>query len=286
MPNPSDLAVLTVETDAVQAEELAARLEARWGRSSVILQRPHANRAWIELYFEKDLEAFLAAHAVRNWPGVNAAQPRVCKKRDWQSFWKDHFNIRDIGARLRIQPIWETRAACPRGRIRVWLDPGLSFGTGEHFTTRFCLEQLDRLLAAKRYTSALDVGTGSGLLAIAAAKLGIPRIAAFDYDANAVAQARANARRNRVADRIRFSVRDFTTDGMPKGRFDIVCANVYSRLLIDAAPALARATRRHIVMSGIREPELDSVAETYHALGLRETVRDGDGEWSGLVFSI
>ncbi len=299
MPNATDLAVLTVETDAARAEELAARLEARWGRPAVILQRPHANRAWIELYFERDLEAFLAAHAVRNWPGVNAAQPRVCKKRDWQSFWKDHFKIRDVGARLRIQPIWETRAALPRGRVRVWLDPGLSFGTGEHFTTRFCLEQLDRLLGSRaaphrsstrrpgtgRPTSMLDVGTGSGLLAIAAAKLGIPRVAAFDYDANAVAQARANARRNRVADRIRFSVRDFTTDGLPKGRFDIVCANVYSRLLIDAAPALARATRRYIVMSGIREPELDAVAETYHALGLRETARDGDGEWSGLLFS-
>lgn len=285
MSASAELAVLTVETDAARAEQLAAQLESRWNRSAVILQRPHANRAWIELYFEKDLEAFLAAHAVRNWPGVHAAQPRVCKKRDWQSFWKDHFHIRDIGRRLRIQPIWEKRAVVPRGRVRIWLDPGLSFGTGEHFTTRFCLEQLDRLLPATRFSSALDVGTGSGLLAIAAAKLGIPRVAAFDYDASAVAQARANARRNRVADRIRFSVRDFTTDGLPAGRFDIVCANVYSRLLIDAAPALARTTRAHLVMSGIREPELDAVAETYHALGLRETVRDGDGEWSGLVFS-
>ncbi len=279
------LAVLTVETDASRAEALAAQLEARWQRPSVIVQRPLAERAWIELYFDRDIEAFLAAVAVRNWPGVRAAQPRVCRKRDWQSFWKDHFKIRDIGQRLRIQPIWEKRAVPPNGRARIWLDPGLSFGTGEHFTTRFCLEQLDRLCRVARIRSMLDVGTGSGILAIAAARLGVSRVCAFDYDPQAVAQARANARRNRVGARVRINARDLAASGLPKGRFDLVCANVYSRLLIEAAPALARAARAHVAMSGIREPELDGVAEAFLALGMRETVRDGDGEWGGLVFS-
>jgi ribosomal protein L11 methyltransferase len=291
MPKPRDTsgvasaAVLTIETNARRAEALAARLEARWQHPPVIVQRPFADRAWIDLYFDRDIEAFLAAVAIRNWPGVRAAQPRVCRQRDWQSFWRDHFKIRDVGRRLRIQPVWEKRAALPKGRKRIWLDPGLSFGTGEHFTTRFCLEQIDRLSAGGRARSVLDVGTGSGILAIAAARLGVPRVVAIDYDPQAVAQARANARLNRIGTRVRFAVRDFAAKGLPKGRFDLVCANVYSRLLTDAAPALARAARAHVVLSGIREAELDGVADAYLALGMRETVRDGDGEWGGLVFS-
>jgi ribosomal protein L11 methyltransferase len=279
-----DTAVLTVETDAAHADALAAALEERWKRPVVQIQRPNADRVWIEVYFDKDLEALLAAHAVRRWKGVHAAQPRVCRGRDWLAFWKLHFRARDIGRRLRIRPVWEKGGAAPRGRKTLWLDPGLSFGTGEHFTTRFCLEQLDRLCGPGVKTM-LDVGTGSGILAIAAARLGVKRIAAFDHDAQALEQARENVRRNRASAAIRLSVRDMEKDGLPRGPFDVVTANVYSRLLIEAAPALARATRRHLVLSGIREFELDSVAEAFMAQGGQEVARDGDGEWGGLVFS-
>ncbi|HMP77045.1 MAG TPA: 50S ribosomal protein L11 methyltransferase [Kiritimatiellia bacterium] len=282
---PADIAVLTVETDAAGADALAERLEARWQRPTVQLQRPNSNCAWIELYFDRDIEALLAAHAIRDWPGVHAAQPRVCRGRDWMSFWKHHFTIRDVGKRLRIQPIWEKARAAPPGRKRIWLDPGLSFGTGEHFTTRFCLEQLDRLRDRRPFASVLDVGTGSGILAIAAARLGAKRVLAFDHDAQALEQARANVRRNNVSRTVRLAVRDFVANGLPKGRFDVVCANVYSRLLIDAAPALAGACRGHLLLSGIRELELDGVADAFIAQGGREIVRDGDGEWGGLVFS-
>ncbi|MCO5061047.1 MAG: 50S ribosomal protein L11 methyltransferase [Kiritimatiellae bacterium] len=277
-------AILTVETDADKADALAEALEARWNRTAIQIQRPNASRTWIELYFEKDIEALLAAHAVRHWPDVLAAQPRVCRGRDWLSFWKHHFKSRPIGQRLCIRPVWEKNRAPIKRRKTIWLDPGLSFGTGEHFTTRFCLEQLDRLCGARKINSLLDVGTGSGILAIAAAKLGVPRILAFDHDAQALEQALANIRRNRVTPQIRTDVRDLERDAFPKGRFDVVCANVYSRLLIEAAPALANATRHHVVLSGIREAELDSVADAFAAQGGQETVRDGDGEWGGLVF--
>jgi ribosomal protein L11 methyltransferase len=279
------LAVLTIETDLRHADALAARLEARWQRPPVIVQRPFSNRSWIDLYFDSDIQAFLAAVAIRHWPEVRAAQPRVCKKRNWQSFWKDHFKVRDVGRCLRIEPAWERPVGIPKGRKRIRLDPGLSFGTGEHFTTRFCLEQLERLCAIHRTRSMLDVGTGSGILAIAAARLGVARVVAIDYDPQAIAQARANARLNRITARIRFYLRDCATMGLPRGRFELVCANVHSRLLIDAAPALARAARAYIVLSGIRETELDSVAHAYLTLGMRETVRDGDGEWGGMVMS-
>lgn len=279
----TDLAVLTVETSADSADTLAAALEERWNRTAVQIQRPNSNQMWIEIYFERDLEALLAAHAVRNWPRVIAAQPRVCRGRDWQSFWKHHFKSRPIGQRLCIRPVWEKSRAPAKGRKTIWLDPGLSFGTGEHFTTRFCLEQLDRICGANAVRTMLDVGTGSGILAIAAARLGVPRITAFDHDALALEQARANIRLNRASRNIATSVLDMERDAFPKGRFDVVCANVYSRLLIEAASALAGATRRWLLLSGIREFELDSVADAFIALGGQEVVRDGDGEWGGLV---
>lgn len=281
----TNLAVLTVETADDLADALAARLEERWNRTAVQLQRPNANRVWIELYFEKDAEALQAAHTVRLWPGVLAAQPRVCRGRDWHSFWKHHFHPRDIGARLQIRPIWKPLCGAARTRKIIWLDPGLSFGTGEHFTTRFCLEQIDKLCATERPRTMLDVGTGSGILAIAAAKLGVKSIAAFDHDPQAIEQARINVRRNRAGAAVRLSVRDMVADGLPKGRFDIVCANVYSRLLIESAPGLARAARHRLLLSGIREQELDSVADAFLAEGGREIARDGDGEWGGLVLA-
>ncbi len=281
----ANLAVLTVEAREDGADALAARLETRWGRAAVQIQRPGSTRVWIELYFARADEALRAAQAALHWPGVLAARPRTCRARDWQAFWRRHFHTRDIGARLQIRPVWARTPPGARKRKIIRLDPGLSFGTGEHFTTRFCLEQLDKLCAARRPRSVLDVGTGSGILAIAAAKLGAASVLAFDHDAQALEQARQNVRRNRAARAVRLAVRDLAADGFPKGRFDIVCANVYSRLLIEAAPGLARATRRHLVVSGIREHELDGVADAFIPGGAREVVQDGDGEWGGLVLS-
>lgn len=279
------LAAVTVVADASEAEDIAVRVEKRWNCTTAVIQRPGGRRAWVEMYFERDIDAFLAAIALRDQPGVIAAQPRRFEARDWVNFWKGRFRTLDVGARLRIQPVWEKRRPVPRGRVRIWLDPGLSFGTGEHFTTRFCLEQIDRLVGEGICRSVLDVGTGSGILAIAAVKLGAPAVAAFDCDPQAIRHARANARLNRVENRVRFSVRDLTQSGPPKRRFDLVCANVYSRLLTGHAADLANGARRFLVLSGIREAEADAVANVYAALGMDEVARDGDGEWAGLVFS-
>lgn len=279
------LAAVTVVAVASEADNIAGWVERRWNCTTAVIQRPGGRQAWVEIYFERDIEAFLAAVALRDQPGVIAAQPRRFEQRDWVNFWKGRFRTLDVGARLRIQPVWEKRRPVPRGRIRIWLDPGLSFGTGEHFTTRFCLEQIDRLVGEGICRSVLDVGTGSGILAMAAVKLGARPVSAFDCDPQAIRHARANARLNRIESRVRFSVRDLTRSGPPKRRFDLVCANVYSRLLTGHAADLANVARRFLVLSGIREAEVDTVANAYAALGMDEIVRDGDGEWTGLVFS-
>ena len=274
--------MLTLETTVARADALAAEVEARLHRPVVQLQRPDADQVWLEIYFDQEVEALLAQRALARQPGVVGSGLRGCAARDWQSFWKHHFHAHNVGQR-RIVPVWESRTDRAAGRVRLLLDPGLSFGTCEHFTTRFCLESLDRLCRPpRRPASMLDVGTGSGILALAAVKLGVRRVVAYDNDAQALVHAKANLRRNGVLAKVKVGVHDVLQDPKP-GRFDVVCANIYGRILMEAAPALARCVGRYLILSGLREHELDGVAEAYQSLGGHEVARDGDGQWGGLV---
>lgn len=283
MKTPAEHHVVAIRTPRAMADALETALADRFGAPVVQLQKPADRWVWLEVYFSAAALARRAMRALSQIPEVGTAAPRVARVEDWQRSWRKHFKKQPIGDNLLICPVWEKPGAAGRGRKIVWIDPGVSFGTGDHFTTRFCLEALSRLVPATRPASVLDAGTGSAILAIAAAKLGCRQVTAFDHDPQAVEQARANARRNRVAPHIRFSRLDLN-EGMPRGAFDLVVANIYSGLLITHAAGLARLTRRHLAVSGIRERELDLVADAYMRQGLREVMRDGDGEWGGLLF--
>ena len=145
--------------------------------------------------------------------------PRV----DWAESWKRHFQPIEIGDRLLIKPSWSKRRA-RKNQAVVVLDPGLSFGTGQHPTTEFCLSELVRCGKKKAARSFLDIGTGSGILAITAAKLGYSPVHAFDFDPEAVRTARSNASANGVQNQVRISRADVDkTAGFtrPKVRFDL-----------------------------------------------------------------
>ena len=191
------------------AETFCEWIRLNWGLEPVTLERPQGATSVVVVYFET--EALAKAHK-RMLPakfGISTARITPCREEQWLTFWRHHFHIQDIGRRLRTVPVWETPP--DRRRINLWIDPGLSFGTGEHFTTRFCLEQLERACLELKPRSMLDAGTGSGILAIAAARLGVPRVAAFDHDPVCVAKSRENARLNRLGkDRIRFYQADVT----------------------------------------------------------------------------
>lgn len=279
------LAVLGVEVPADQAEALADWIREQWQREPVELHKPGRDQAWLDVYFDHEVEAMLAARALAGHPAVRHAAVRLCAPRDWQSFWKHHFKTHAIGERLLIVPEWEREqvAASDRHKILIW--PGLSFGTGNHFTTAFCLETLDTLCRDAAPASLLDVGTGSGILAIAAARLGVARIEAFDFDEVAICQAVENLKLNGVADRIRLWVGDILRDPLT-ARYDVVCANLFGLLLIEAAEKIVRAATRHVVLSGIREVEVDAVADAFLAQGAEEIIRDGDGEWCGLLLRV
>ena len=265
------------------AEAFCDWVREQWAREPVTLEAPRGTRAVVEIYFDTPEEAEARRRRLPGHVALSGARAMACHEAQWTTFWRHHFHTRDIGRKLRIVPVWEK--APDRRRINLKIDPGLSFGTGGHFTTRFCLEELESVCAERRPRSLLDAGTGSGILAIAAARLGVQGIEAFDHDPVCVAMSRKNAALNRLPrGRIRFYAGDVLAEGWCRRPADVVCANILTGVLIEAAAGLWAATRKRLIATGIRESEGDSVAEAFVRLGAREIRRDGDGEWCGLVF--
>jgi ribosomal protein L11 methyltransferase len=275
--------ILTLELECRRAEPLADWMRARWRWEPILIERPGSSRSWLEIYLPSREQAELAALVLRRRPGVRAADVRTVAPRRWRDAWKHHFPPMAVGRRLYICPAHAGKQTAPPGRRMVLINPGLSFGTGRHFTTRFCLEMLDRVCARRRPRAVLDVGTGSGILALAAARLGARRVLGVDHDPQVIRRARANRRLNRMGRAVVFRQADILADSLA-GPYELVLANLNFAVLSDAAPILLRLTAGWLALSGLRDDELDTVADRLVALGAREVVRDGDGEWGGLLF--
>jgi ribosomal protein L11 methyltransferase len=203
------------------------------------------------------------------------------RKEDWAESWKLHFKPLVIGSALLLKPSWRRRL--PRkGQAVVVLDPGLSFGTGQHPTTAFCLRQLVSRRRPGRSQSCLDIGTGSGFLAIAAAKLGYTPVDAIDFDAEAVCTARANARRNGVEGKIGFRRQDLTK--LPRRsaqQYSLICANLVSSLLVAERERILTRLRAEgvLVIAGILEKEFAQVQRSFETAGLRLVASRTQNEW-------
>ncbi len=253
-------------------------------KEPIEMSQPLSDESQIEIYFDSLLEAQIAQKALPTELNILAADAKEYLEQDWTTFWQHHFKITELGQNLRIVPEWET--APDDGKINIIINPGLSFGTGGHFTTKFCLEALEESVRALNPQTMIDAGTGSGILSIAAIKLGIPDVVAFDYDSVCVTQCEENAARNGVEGKIHFFQADVFEPGWNSKPADIVCANILTSVLLEAAPLIKRATKKRMLLSGIREIEADAVAETFIQLGCREVSRDGDGKWCGLVIDV
>jgi ribosomal protein L11 methyltransferase len=213
---------------------------------------------------------------------------RRIQRENWANSWKKHFHPIEIGGSLLIKPSWSRRRAKP-GQATVVLDPGLSFGTGQHATTRFCLEQLSDWRASGEPQSFLDIGTGSGILAIAAAKLGYRPVHAFDFDPEAVRVARENAELNGVVREVRPVRRDLAKLSLPAGRtYDIVCSNlIYDLLLAESRRIGARVgPAGRLVLSGILVSQFDSVVSAYQDAGFHLLKAVAGGEWKSGLFGM
>lgn len=222
--------------------------------------------------------------------GIDIVPARIQVKkvpaRDWSESWKRHFKPLDLGPRLLVKPTWSRRVP-KKTQALVVLDPGLSFGTGQHATTRFCLEQLVALRDPQSAQSMLDVGTGSGILAIAAVKLGYQPVNAFDFDADCVRVANENTELNGVAAVLIVTHDDITqVPKKPKQRYSVVCANLICDLLIaERDRLLARVTPGgSLVLAGILETQFTLVRKTFEAAGWKLVAATTDKEWRSGTF--
>ena len=211
---------------------------------------------------------------------------RKIHSRDWAESWKRHFPPLEIGRHLLVKPSWSRRRAQP-GQAEIVLDPGLSFGTGQHPTTLFCLRQLAAHRNAGVAPSFLDLGTGSGILAIAAVKLGYRPVRGLDFDPASIRIARANARTNGVRSRANLRVADIRRLPIDsKLQYDVVCANLTADLLKSECARIAARVKPAgvLVLAGILAKELAEVARAYARAGFKMVTTRIDKEWQGAAF--
>ena len=199
---------------------------------------------------------------------------------DWKLAYRRHFRVEEIGRRLVTVPSWEKIPES--GRIPIVLDPGMAFGTGKHETTRACLEYIDELADEFAGGSFLDMGCGSGILSIAAAKLGFGRVSGFDVDPEAVRASRENAQVNSVdVEYSRFALGRPRAEGDERFEgFDLVAANILGPLLIRFAGEIAPYVGRKIIISGILTELYPDVLAAFAALGFEEQSSRTIGEWT------
>jgi ribosomal protein L11 methyltransferase len=277
------------------AEEAAATLLFDLGSTGIVTFEDSADFLRLGAYFDgatnvedlrPALEAGFERMGLRNALGELSIS--AVPDQDWMQKWKEGFEAVEVGDRLVIAPSWKLPLDSA-GRVVIQIDPGMAFGTGTHETTRLCLEAIEHHW---RGGSLLDVGTGTGILAIAAALLApesLPgsgpdfRLVAIDVDPQAVEVARENTAINNVSDRIELyegQPREFAGAG-----FDVVVANLTAEVIVDLMNDLAAclAPRGLMILSGILSELAANVERALVASGFAVTERHAAGEWSALV---
>ena len=254
----------------------------------------------LRIYFPDPADAPAAIAAIKAAAAIVgvqvACETRSLPDEDWKFSYRRHFKTDLVSPRLAIVPEWEKDAwitASPDADApkAVFLDPGLAFGTGQHATTRACLVYTDRLAAENPCRSYLDVGCGSGILALAACRVGFREVAGFDIDPDAVAAANENAARNGLG--IAFVRGDLcnlsTLPGVARTgdrQFDVVVANVLGPVLVRFAKEIAALVvpGGELILSGILDEIYHEVRDAYAARGFVEQDSILDGEWRTGLF--
>ncbi len=228
-----------------------------------------AGRGRAIAHFDERSDAAEAARTLGTEPPVEIAA------QDWSVAWRAHHRTMKVGPRSWVVPPWEEK---PLGVV-VTIDPGMAFGTGSHATTSLCLEACDELLSARPGADLLDVGTGSGIIALLAVKLGAGRVVGTENDLVALQAARAGAALNGIApDRIEWLLRD---PAEVPGRFGIVIANILLNTLEELAEPIAAKLLPggRLVLSGLLAAQGDAAERAYVAQGLRPIARRERDGW-------
>lgn len=220
----------------------------------------------------------LAGHSLDK--GQGTIRWREVREAEWADAWKQYFHTSRIGEHFVIKPSWEEYAPQP-GDIVLDLDPGMAFGTGTHGTTILCLECLEGIV--KPGMAVFDIGAGSGILSIAAAKMGAASVKAVEYDVMASETARRNVAANGVSDIVEVATGNLM-DGL-EGQADIIVANLIAELILKMAPAVPERLKPGgcLVASGIIKDRLADVTDALAKQGLVLSKVEEAGEWAALV---
>lgn len=238
---------------------------------------PHDSRLE-QRYSRIDVAVRLVAHV----GDISDLNVRVIKEEEWEKAWKEHFHVLHIGKRTVIVPTWRTYEPEDTDVV-INLDPGMAFGTGHHPTTRMCLELLEEHVTPG--VRVLDLGCGSGILSIAAAKLGASSAFGLEIDPIAATAAERNVTENGVVDTVTTEEATLPHPKVIAGMYDLVIANISSKVIIDLAEYIVTALVRGgtIILSGILEEQQAGVLDRLSELGV--TVKDTmtDTDWVALV---
>jgi ribosomal protein L11 methyltransferase len=254
------------------------------------------NNVMLKAYIKKD--AFVQTHLteIKNYltslsslTGNNGYELLIDEiaDEDWNALWKSFFQPIKVTKRIVVKPSWKTYWQQEGNEIVIELDPGMAFGTGTHQSTRLCLQAIEEIadkLANKCQCSLLDVGTGSGILAIAAVLLGITKVVGIDIDYQAVEYAKKNAEMNNVSDKLIFTaVPLHKTDGA----FSMIVANILPQTLIDLKADLLShlAPSGYLILSGILNEKAREVINVF-TKDLSFVKESKEDEWSCLIFKL
>jgi ribosomal protein L11 methyltransferase len=272
---------LTLEVPEPEAERVEALLWDAGATGLEIRDReappmpgvrgPSPGEAIVVAWFEEREPAEAALADVRAWvPDARGAFGEA-PDTDWSMAWRSQIRSTRVG-RLWVGPPWET---APEGTVSLVIEPKMAFGTGDHPTTALCLAAVDAFCAAHPGGSVLDVGTGTGVLALMARKLGAARVVGVDNDPMSVTLARENAALNGIAG---VELSGATLDAID-GRFDLVVANILANTLVELAPALVAHTRGRLVLAGVLIHQEDEVREAFERAGAASDGGDRSGDW-------
>ena len=277
---------LAITVPAEAAEAVAWNLTERGVPGVVVSERspdaPASETSTLKAYFPEvappDME--LLETGIREglslFPGAEYhVSTRALPEENWATSWQKYWHVQRIGEHVVVRPSWEEYEAQP-GDVVITLDPKQAFGTGTHATTRLCMRAIERVMSASPAETVYDVGAGTGILAILAAKMGAKHVVAVDNDPVAVAAAEENATINEVAVTNQVgSAGDFTAQA------ELVVANILAEVIIELAPELWRITRPggRLVTSGIITRKADEVAQALAAQGFRLLERESEGDW-------
>jgi ribosomal protein L11 methyltransferase len=280
---------ITAETDDLAiVSEMAASL----GFVTAGWRNVETGDAWLRVFTDDEPAAHETLGQLRAtlpaWLPMLTASPKMSvdsvRKQDWSECWKEHFHAFRASRRIVVKPSWEEFTPENGEDILLELDPGMSFGTGYHGTTRACLEFMDDLAEELGAVSFLEAGCGSGILSLAAVKLGFSPVVAFDHDPQAVMCAKENLELAGVAD-VDVSTAD-VAEFAPGRRFRVVAANILAHILDTHAESVAGfvAPDGHLLLAGILTEQYPGLKARYEALGFRELRNRTIDEWTSGVY--